>query len=85
MYYDEELLYTYKTKTQCVIIKRKTLSVDIEYYDYQLRWDEFLLKPMMLSIAEWCEENCKEDWLVGMNVSGFIDEFDFVAFKLRWL
>lgn len=34
--------------------------------------------------ALWCEENCNDQWLVGIETSGFRNEHDAMAFKLVW-
>lgn len=34
--------------------------------------------------AKWCEENLKDYWVIGSNHSGFNNEKDAFAFKMRW-
>ena len=65
-----------------IILKDKSLPHHVYGYSFQL--DILLDGEEMFKVARWCDENLKEDYLVGSNTSGFVDEVDATAFKLRW-
>ncbi len=66
-----------------IILKDKSLPHHV--YGYSFQFDVLLNSEEMFKAAEWCDENLKKDYLVGSNTSGFVDEEDAVAFKLRWM
>lgn len=67
-----------------VILKnRSSLSAHVGNYTFQLYI--CLTSSEMFKVAEWCDENLKDDYLVGNCISGFEDKSDALAFKLRWL
>lgn len=66
-----------------VILKDKSLPVDTNKYSFLLR--KIINGKKMLEVAQWCDENLKDDYLVGKDTSGFKDEADAMAFKLRWV
>lgn len=66
-----------------VILKNRLLSAHVGNYTFRL--EVCLNSSEMFKIAEWCDENLKDDYLVGNCVSGFEDISDALAFKLRWL
>ena len=35
-------------------------------------------------LAEWCNENLNDDWIIHNSHSRFTNESDAMAFKLRW-
>lgn len=65
-----------------VILKNGSLSAHVGNYTFQLNIG--LTSSEMFKVAEWCDENLKDDYLVGNCVSGFEDKSDVLAFKLRW-
>lgn len=65
-----------------VILKNRSLPANVINYTFQLSFR--LTSSEMFKIAEWCDENLKDDYLVGNRVSGFEDKADALAFKLRW-
>lgn len=66
-----------------VILKRKSLSRDFNDFLFQI--NKRLDGKKMLEAAEWCDKNLKDDYLVGKDISGFKNEHDAIAFKLRWM
>ncbi len=71
-----------KSRKWFIILKDKSLP---HYaYGYLFHLDILLNGKEMFKVAKWCDENLKEDYLVGSNTSGFVDEVDATAFKLRW-
>lgn len=67
-----------------VILKnRSSLSANVNRYTF--RFNICLTSSKMFKVAEWCDENLKDDYLVGNCVSGFEHKSDAMAFKLRWL
>ena len=66
-----------------VILKNGSLSAHVG--DYTFRLSVYLTSSKIFKVAEWCDENLKDDYLVGNYVSGFEDKSDALAFKLRWL
>lgn len=65
-----------------IILKDKSLSCHVVEYSFWFR--KKLNSKEIFKVAEWCDENLKDDYLVGVNASGFEDELDAMAFKLRW-
>lgn len=66
-----------------IILKDALLSREVEEYSF------YFLKRLdskeIFKVAEWCDENIKDDYLIGKTASGFKDEHDAMAFRLRWL
>lgn len=65
-----------------IVLKDKSLSIEV--YDYPFWFDKKLSGKKMLGAAKWCDENLKDDYLIGKDASGFKDEHDAMAFRLRW-
>ncbi len=66
-----------------VIIKNKSLSPNVRTYSFRYRIN--LTSSKMFEIAEWCDENIKDNYLIGCATSGFKNKLDAMAFKMRWL
>jgi len=66
-----------------IILKNKSLSRKAS--NFLFRVNRKLNGKEMLEVAAWCDRNLKDDYLVGKDVSGFKDEHDAMAFKLRWI
>lgn len=67
----------------CIILKDKFLSIDADKYPFLL--DKIINAKKMFEVAQWCDENLKDDYLVGKDASGFENGYDAMAFKLRWV
>ena len=65
-----------------IILKDKSLSCNVKGYPFW--FSKRLNSKEIFKVAEWFDENLKDDQLVGVNASGFEDEFGAMAFKLRW-
>lgn len=72
-----------KSRKWYIILKDKSSPHHV--YEYLFHFNVFLNSEEIFKIAEWCDENLKEDYLIGSNISGFVNESDAIAFKLRWL
>lgn len=66
-----------------IILKDKSLSRSVE--DYAFWFIKKLNSKEMFEVAEWCDENIKDDYLIGKTASGFKEEHDAMAFRLRWI
>lgn len=66
-----------------IILKDKSLSCIVEDYAFWFR--KKLNSKEIFEVAEWCDENLKNDYLVGVNASGFEYKPDAMAFRLRWI
>ena len=93
MYYDgvhiNGYYYVYcgpNTDSHCKIILSKEGN-PIRSGDrfYKATYCEALSGTQMLTRATWCQDNCNGDWLIGAYESGFCDEDDLFAYKMRWL
>ena len=83
MYYDTIFEnYPICSSIYNIILKDKSLSCCVAEYSFWV--SNRLNSKEIFEVAEWCDENLKDDYLVGKNASGFEDEFDAMAFKLRW-
>lgn len=86
MYYE----FIYKDYPTCncgeeklsVILKNESSSPSA--YEYSFRFAMRLTCKEMFEIAEWCDENIKDGYLVGCATSGFENKLDAMAFRLRW-
>lgn len=67
-----------------VILKDKSLSANFEDYEFWFNFDKELNCKEIFEIAEWCDENLEDNYLVGINTSGFEHKTDAMAFRLRW-
>lgn len=67
-----------------VILKDKSLPCNVEEYSFWFDFDKELNCKEIFEIAKWCDENLKNDYLVGVNTSGFEYKSDAMAFRLRW-
>lgn len=86
MYYDQEVRSGFIVDGFYAIISSKGMPGRVENPIYKYVADiNFYPSGMQYSAAEWCEENCEGGWLIGATASGFTNEQDFMAFKLRWL
>lgn len=65
-----------------IILKDKSLSVEVR--DYSFWFEKKLSGKKIFEAAKWCDENLKGDYLVGKDASGFNNEYDAMAFRLRW-
>lgn len=86
MYYeriDSDYGYPVCGDTTAVIIKDKSLSWEANNFLFQVNKD--LDGKEMIEAAKWCDKNLKDDYLVGKDISGFENEHDAIAFKLRWM
>lgn len=66
-----------------VILKNKIQSSYV--YAYLIQIIKELSCDEMIEIAEWCDNNLRDNYLIGRHVSGFECILDAIAFKLRWL
>jgi len=83
MYYDTiSENYPICSRIYSIILKDKSLSCHV--VEYSFWFPKRLSSKEMFQVAEWCDENLKDDYLVGVNASGFEDESDAMAFRLRW-
>ena len=55
----------------------KSNQVDFQFHEN--------IGPSMKEVAQWCEDNLKDGWLVGVSTSAFYNKNDAMAFKLRWV
>ena len=94
MYYDEFERGRITYKTASVIVKNDGLSHNVSEYEFIVLWqygdnctimDSRVTPDIMFQAAEWCDNNLKDDWLIGCDTNGFQLEEDAVAFKLAWL
>ena len=85
MYYEDINAGSYRTKDCYVIVRDANSSVNLRGYKHHFIWKYSPTKSEMFAIAEWCDEYCEGDWLVGISTSGFKREIDAMAFKLRWM
>lgn len=83
MYYDTiHENYPICSRIYNIILKDKSLSCSVMEYSFWFR--KILNSKEIFEAAEWCDENLKDDYLVGRNASGFNNEYDAMAFRLRW-
>ena len=84
MYYDSFDGNAYRTGKRYAIMSRQGLP-NVEAVDYSYKFlINFYPGEVQLKVAEWCEEHCKGDWLIGSTMSGFTDEDDAFLSKMRW-
>jgi hypothetical protein len=65
-----------------VILKDKFLTTELSLYKYNINNDT--TEQNLFEMAKWCEGNLEQDWMVGCNISGFMNKQDAFKFKLRW-
>ena len=88
---------TYMYQGAHVIVSRNGASKNFVHYKHNAATEEITKDPeqlrsrgthapkRMYELAFWCDANCQDDWLIGVHISGFNDDEDFLAFKLRWM
>ena len=83
------MYYEISNNNEYIILSNNRCPLDYNnsFYGYYmgLRLEPCVETGNMYRVAEWCEENCSNNWLVGKSLSAFVDETDAMAFKLRWL
>ena len=82
MYFTGESMYSYRTDDMAVILSRYDAPSSL--YDYEHILEYHIKKPIQYEIAEWCDENCQGDWMVGIFCASFTEEADLLACILRW-
>lgn len=66
-----------------VIVKEELSAFNVSFYSFQ--FTIALDATEMFKIAKWCDENLKDNYLVGCIRSGFENKEDAMAFRLRWI
>lgn len=85
MYYKQTEEGMYYVGDKIIIISNKNNPVEIESGVYKYKFEiDLCVDEELRKVADWCEENCNDEWLVGCSISGFFDECDAMAFKLWW-
>ena len=84
-----KIMQQYHSHKICGILSEK--EEFFPTYEFIVRYPEVLQPRMLYSdniriyeMAEWCEKNLNDKWAVGIVKSGFQDETDAMAFKLKW-
>ncbi len=72
-----------ENQTWYIILKDESLPRYV--FGYSFQFNILLNSEEIFKVAEWCDENLKDSYLVGSNTSGFVNEGDATAFKLRWM
>ncbi len=67
--------------------KKNSTRYDDRFYSYSITiaLDSRVQSGELYEVACWCEENCSDAWLVGCDISAFVNVKDAMAFKLRWV
>ena len=63
----------------------KDILVSAESGSYKFGMHVGFDNKEIFKAAKWCQENIKDDWVVGSNHSGFNNKDDAFAFKMRWM
>ncbi len=85
MYYEKYNQYGYAIGELGVIVSHKSNPTEFQDNFYFYRFFVELDNEQHYEAALWCEENCQDKWLVGIEESDFVNEEDAMAFKLRWI
>lgn len=84
MYYDSKDASGYPLiNNSIIILSDQTGQTEVCFYKYTFT-RRFVSGEEIIDAAEWAEENCSGNWLIGINISGFQNKNDAVYFRLRW-
>ncbi len=75
--------YDTKEETYTILVRDELSSPDASTYSFQFTIE--FTATEMFEVCKWCDENMKDDFLIGIINSGFENIEDAMAFKLRWL
>ncbi len=84
MYYQELKQSWPLIEKYFVVTNSNESNSEVIWYPYIVPY-EFKSPSQLFNVAEWADDNCKEDWLIGRFTSAFMSEEDALLFKLTWL